>query len=94
MVQDSELINLLLGLISIVLILTVFWKQSVSALRPFYWAFFLIFSAYLSTVAENLIWPRFFHILEHAFIMFSGIAFVIGCRFLSQQSRHEKEEVL
>ncbi len=92
MVQESELINLVLGFISIVLILSVFWKHTVSTLRYFYIAFFLIISAYIATVVEGLIWPRFFDILEHALFAFSGIAFVIGCRLLSEPFRHEKEE--
>jgi putative Mn2+ efflux pump MntP len=92
MVQESELINLVLGIISIVLILSVFWKHNLSTLRPFYIAFFFIFSAYIATVIEGLLWPRFFNILEHALFTSSSIAFVIGCRSLAEQFRHEKEE--
>ena len=92
MVQESELINLVLGFISIVLILSVFWKHTLSTLRPFYIAFFLIFFAYIATIVEGLLLPHFFNILEHAFYASSGIAFVTGCRSLAEQLRLEKEE--
>ncbi len=79
MFQESEVVNLVLALL--ITGLFVFFSRGYRRPRfPFLYAgFFCMLLTYVFTVAEGLIFPVFFNLLEHFCYALSGILFLAGC---------------
>jgi hypothetical protein len=86
MIQESEIINLILGIIAVLIILLIFRKLNLPSLRFFYAGFAFLLCAYVFTVVEGFIWCDFFNVLEHLSLALSGITFALACWLMSKQS--------
>lgn len=84
MVQESEIINFILGIVSIGVIVFVFRKKPVPRLPLVYTGFFLVVAGYLLSLVEGFFWHDFFNLLEHLAYALSGVSFVVGFRLLSK----------
>ncbi len=80
MFQESEIINLVVGLIAVLMFWYIFNKRELPKLRFIYVGFFFVLCGYLFTVIEGVFWNQFFNLLEHLCYTLSGISFLVGCR--------------
>ena len=83
MFQESEIFNLLLGAISLVIVLYETRKRDIPGFQMFFWGFIFVFFARFFTVVVGLFWGDVFNILEHFSYAFAGFAFAAGCIVLS-----------
>ncbi len=92
MFQETEVINLLMGFISLALFLVK--RKNLPRLNLLYFGYFSILCALVFTVIEGVIFKDFFNLLEHMFYAISGIFFAAGCYkyFLSTEKDPGKTE--
>ena len=83
MFQESEIFNLLLGIVSLIIVLYETRKREIPGFRMFFLGFFLVCLARFFTVVEGLFWGDVFNILEHFSYAFAGFAFAAGCIVMS-----------
>jgi hypothetical protein len=94
MFQESEIINLISGFVSVLLIRLIFMKKEMPRFRFLYAAFFCIISGYIFTILEGIGWHAFFNILEHCSYAAAGLLFFISARSMRaspatmQESEH------
>lgn len=86
MFQESEIINLTLGLIAVFIVFIIFRKNKIPLLRPFTTSFFFLFGSYLFTVIEGVIWHDFLNLLEHLCLALAGVSFAVSCWKTAQGS--------
>ncbi len=92
MFQDSEIINLAMGFASILIFIFIFIEIEFPKLRFIYVGFALLFSGYLFTIIESVLWGEFFNLLEHLSYALSGLSFAAGCWSIIQRSEHERDK--
>ncbi|MCJ7616190.1 MAG: hypothetical protein MUO43_06595 [Desulfobacterales bacterium] len=90
MFQESEIINIILALISILMFAFVFKKMGLPKLPLLYIGFIFMLCGYLFTVIEGVIWYKFFNLLEHLCYAVSGILFAAGCFSIIRHSTSEQ----
>ncbi|NOZ12969.1 MAG: hypothetical protein GXO69_04885 [Acidobacteria bacterium] len=79
MFQESEVVNLILALLIVVLFL-IFSRGYRRPRFPFlYLGFFFMLLAYIFAVAEGVLFPVFFTLAEHFCHAVSGLFFLLGC---------------
>ncbi|MFH1672230.1 MAG: hypothetical protein ABIF87_02210 [Pseudomonadota bacterium] len=89
MFQESEIINLILAVISVLMFASIFKKKGLPKLRLIYIGFFFLLGGYLFTVIEGVLRLEFFNLLEHLCYAVSGIFFAAGCRTIMQNAKYE-----
>jgi hypothetical protein len=82
-VQESEIINLVMGLSSVLIFVFIFRKMETPRLQVIYTGFFFIIAGYIFTVVEGIFWHKLFNILEHLSYALAGLSFAVGLRRLS-----------
>ena len=92
MFQESEIFNLLLGVVSLIIVLYETRRREIPGFRMFFWGFFFVCSARFFTVVEGLFLADVFNILEHFSYAFAGFAFAAGCIVLSYNNIKELRE--
>jgi len=90
MFQESEIINIILALISILMFAFVFKKMGLPRLRLLYIGFIFMLCGYLFTVIEGVIWLEFFNLLEHLCYALSSISFAAGCLSIIRHSTYKQ----
>ena len=93
MFQESELINLCVSLITLVIVVSAIRKQEIPGFAWFYGGFCCIFAAAVFTVIEGVLWSELFNTLEHLCYGLGGGGFAAGCLEIAvkQQKRQGKE---
>ena len=84
MFEESEIINLILGLVSLVIVYYELGKRRIPDFQLFFAGFILVILARIFTVVEGLFWTETFNILEHISYAVSGLIFAAGCISLSK----------
>ncbi len=86
--QESEIANLILGVVSLLILEFVYRdrKRVKTRLKFIYLGFLLIISGYIFTVIEGVLWHDFFNFLEHLSYALSGISFAAGCWVFKQDA--------
>ena len=79
MFQESELINLCVSLITLVIVVSAIRKQELPGVALFYAGFCCIFAATVFTVLEGMVWNELFNTLEHFCYALGGVSFAAGC---------------
>lgn len=92
MFQESEIISLILALVSISLFAFVFKKMKLPRLGLLYIGFFFVLCGYLLTIIKGLLWHDFFNLLEHLCYAVSGVFFAAGCLAIMQNSTYQQEQ--
>jgi hypothetical protein len=85
--QENEIINLISGLVSLLLILSLSRTKGLPRFRFFYAGFFIILLAYTVTIIEGFVFHDFFDLLEHLSYAISGVLFAKGCWSISRLAR-------
>jgi hypothetical protein len=83
MFEESEIINLILGLASLVIVFYETRKRVIPNFRLFLAGFIFVAMARIFTVAEGLFLGDILNILEHFCYAFSAFLFAAGCISLS-----------
>lgn len=78
MYQDSEVVSLVMCLISAVFIGR-FRNRDIPQFRYFYWGLLLMCVSFVGTVAEGFLWPDLFNAIEHLSSAVSGLLFAVAC---------------
>jgi hypothetical protein len=78
MFQDSEIINFISALVSVLIILLISRKKEMPKFRFIYPGFFLVVSGCVFTLLEGLFWYKTFNLLEHLSYGAAGILFAAG----------------
>ena len=86
MYQESEIINLVSGIISLLIILVIARTKELPRFRFFSSAFIAILLAYLWTVVEGFLFFRLFNFLEHMSYAAAGVLFAAGCLSLARDT--------
>ena len=92
MFQESEIFNLLLGVVSLIIVFYETRRRHIPGFHLFLWAFVFICTARLFTVIEGLFLGDIFNILEHFSYAFAGLAFAAGCIFLTHNNTQDLQE--
>ena len=88
MIQASELFNLLMGCIGMVLYHTNLQRVRFAGDDLFRLAFYAMLGSFICTVLEGFFWPSGLNLLEHIGYALSAILFAGGChRLASANSR-------
>ncbi|ANA39701.1 MULTISPECIES: hypothetical protein [Geobacter] len=85
MFQESELFNLVLGVISLIFFAG-FGTRRLSIPRSLLVAYGCLLLSYLFTVVEGFIAPDAFNLLEHLAGAAAGVMFAYGCLHISRRS--------
>jgi len=86
MFQESEIINLVVGIIAVLMFLFFFKKLGLPRMLFIYIGFFLVLCGCFLTVIEGVFWHDLFNFLEHLCYALSGISFLVGCRAIARHS--------
>lgn len=89
MFEESEVINLILGLVSLVIVFYEIRKRMIPDFHLFFAGFVLIVMARIFTVAEGLFLEDILNILEHICYALSALLFAAGCISLSANRSSE-----
>ncbi len=76
MIQESEAITLILGLIAAPIALRLYRARALPGAA--FVGLWLLLGAYVFTIVEGFVLPDFFNALEHASLAASGVAFAVG----------------
>lgn len=94
MIQESEIVALVFSAAAVLILYFLLRTTWVPGRAWFVAGFFLIVSAYVFTVIEDLWRHDLFNILEHLGYALSGLCFAIGARSVRRmQERIQKERV-
>lgn len=80
MFAGHEILDLVMGLISALVIIFVFRSWKVRQPQYFYIAYVFVFFGHIFSIVEGVIWMDFFNLLEHLSDLFVGLFFYIGCK--------------
>ncbi len=80
MFQESELVNLALAVVAVVLLLPLVRREEFRDFFLLFLAFFLLVAALIATVVEGVVLPGFFNTLEHGCYAASGLTFALALR--------------
>lgn len=87
MYQENEIINLISGLVSLLIIFSISRTKGLPRFRFFYAGYFAILLAYALTIIEGFAFHDFFDLLEHLSYALSGMLFAAGCWSISRMAR-------
>jgi hypothetical protein len=90
MLQESELFNLVLGVISLIFFAGL-GPRRLSIPRSLLIAYGCLLLSYLLTVAEGFMAPDALNLLEHLAGAAAGVIFAYGCLHISRQSNGNAE---
>lgn len=90
--QDSELVNLVMGFVSVLIMIQIFRKSRLPEFNLVYLGFFAIIFAYIFTVVEGIIWKDFFNFLEHLSYAVAGLVFALGSFSIYRLSKIGKDK--
>ena len=85
MFEESEIINLILGLVSLVIVIIETQKRMIPGFRLFFAGFLCVMFARLFTVIEGMFLGDLLNILEHTCYVLSSFLFAAGCMSLMRQ---------
>lgn len=85
MYEESEIINLILGLVSLVIVFYETRKRTIPDFRLFFAGFFCVVCARTFTVVEGLLLGDILNVVEHIFYALSALFFGAGCISLSRK---------
>ena len=88
MYQESEIFNLVLGVISLIFFAG-FGTRRLSIPRSLLIAYGCLLLSYLFTVVEGFIAPDTFNLLEHLADAVAGAVFAYGCLHISRKRSSE-----
>jgi len=93
MFQESELINLCVSLITLVIVVSAIRRHEIPGFAWFYAGFCCIFAAAVFTLIEGVLWNELFNTLEHISYGLGGVSFAAGCLEIAvkQQKRQGRE---
>ncbi len=91
MFLESEIINFISALVSVLIILLISRKKEIPKFRFIYPGFFLIVAAYVLTVLEGVVWYKFFNLLEHMCYAGAGLLFAAGAWSMRNSSMKGEE---
>ena len=86
MFQESEVFNLLLGVVTLAIVFYEAGRRQIPGSRMFLWAFVFICAARFFTVVEGFGFGDLLNILEHISYAFAGIAFAVGTISLTRDN--------
>ncbi len=89
--QESEIINLVLAVISVCIVVFLFREKEIQVFKWIYAGYFAIVASFVFTVVEGVFWKDFFNHLEHLSVAIAGLAFAVGCLTLYRQAVIRKE---
>ena len=78
MFQESEIINLALGLIGLIVLARFVERKRMEQFSLFLMGYLALLGAYVATLVEGVIAHDLFNLLEHALMALSGILFAMG----------------
>ena len=87
MLKEPEVLNLILGLLTALILLATLGMPAQRFQRPFFWALAALVASYLCTNLEVWLWPQLMNGLEHLFFALAGVLFLVGAIYLR---RHEQ----
>jgi len=91
MFQESELINLVLALISVSFL--VGFRTAKLPFPPFFLAAYgCLMASYLATVVEGVVLKSVFNFIEHLGVALSGILFAVGILRLSRAATPDRQQ--
>ncbi|BEH09347.1 MULTISPECIES: hypothetical protein [Geobacter] len=88
MYQESEIFNLVLGVISLIFF-TGFGTRRLNIPRSLLIAYGCLLLSYLFTVVEGFIAPDAFNLLEHLAVAVAGVVFAYACLHISRVRNSE-----
>ena len=91
MFEESEIINLILGLVSLVIVYYETRKRVIPDFQLFLAGFLFVIMARIFTVVEGLFLGNILNILEHFCYVFSAFFFAAGCISLTSNGTSEME---
>ncbi|KPJ97897.1 MAG: hypothetical protein AMJ60_10020 [Desulfobacterales bacterium SG8_35] len=89
MFEESEIINLILGLVSLVIVFYEIRKRTIPHFHLFFAGFVCVVMARIFTVVEGVFLGGILNILEHLCYAFSALLFAVGCISLSKKRSSE-----
>lgn len=91
MFQESEVINLIMGIISVLLFIHIYIFKIIPKFKMIYSGFILIVCAQVFTVVEGIFWNDFFNLLEHLCLALAGVFCAIGSIVLVLRPVNDRE---
>lgn len=85
MFEESEIINLILGIVSLVIVIYETNKREIPGFRLFLAGFLCVVLARIFTVVEGVFLRDILNTLEHLSYVLGAFLFVIGCWSLNRQ---------
>lgn len=85
MFEESEIINLVLGMVSFVIVVYEIRKREIPGFRLFFAGFACVVLARLFTVVEGIFLGGLLNTLEHLCYVLSGVLFAAGCKLLMKR---------
>ncbi len=83
MFNESEIINLLLGVVALIILFSVLKEVRLPGFKYFKTGFIILFFSYVFTVVEGICFKGLFNFLEHFGYALSGLLFAFACWKLS-----------
>ena len=90
--QESEIVSLIVAVAFVVSLAFLRNVIRLPRIPLIYAAIFSLMGGHLFTVAEDVIWPDLFNILEHVCYALSGVLFAVGCWQLARHSGGEEQK--
>jgi len=91
MFEESEIINLILGLASLVIVYYETSKREIPKFQLFFAGFIFVVMARFFTVVEAVVLEEIFNILEHICYALSALLFAAGCISVSAKRTIERK---
>lgn len=85
MFQDSEVVNLIMGVVSLFVFLVLSRNNGLPQHPAIYTGFFFILAGYFFTVIEGVFWHDLFNVLEHFSYAVAAVLFAAGAGALARR---------
>ena len=93
MFQESELINLCVSLITLIIVVSAIRKKQIPDFAWFYTGFCCIFAASVFTILEGVVYHELFDTLEHFSYSLGALSFAAGCfKVAVKENRRQGKE--
>ena len=92
MIQESELFNLLMAAIGLLVFRVSLQKVRFQGAACFRYGFISMILSFGFTIVEGYLWQPFFNLLEHMAFALAGILFCAGCWQLMTRRRQAAAE--
>ncbi|MEW6067942.1 MAG: hypothetical protein AB1610_06600 [Nitrospirota bacterium] len=79
MFEPNEIINFIIGIISLLMFVLIFRRRSLPRLWLIYAGFFFVLSGRLFSLVEHVAYHDFFNMIEHLSYALAGMLFAAGC---------------